>query len=78
MIYGANGFLGSLIANMFFEIGEDVICVVRPSAECGRIQNIPIERIERVDPIFWEEMIQKYRLDQKAMDASTLFYQKNL
>jgi nucleoside-diphosphate-sugar epimerase len=60
MIFGANGFLGSVIANNFFEIGEDIICVVRPSAECRRIQNIPKGLIERVDTIFWEELIQKH------------------
>lgn len=60
VVFGANGFLGSLIANKFFEIGEDVMCVVRPNAECRRLKSMPQGRIERLDPIFWEAMIQKH------------------
>ncbi len=61
IIFGANGFLGSLITRKLHSSGFQILPVVRPGANRSRISNLENLTILEVESMKWSELITYYR-----------------
>jgi UDP-glucose 4-epimerase len=60
LVFGANGFLGSLITKKLHSAGYKVFPVVRPGAQRSRINNIQNLSVLEVDSNEWTQLVYDY------------------
>lgn len=57
LVFGANGFLGSVITKRMFESGFQVFPIVRPGADKSRISNLENLNILEVETSNWPQLV---------------------
>lgn len=57
LVFGANGFLGSVIANKLSKFGCNVTAVIRPDASRNQLADSPKLRIIRMSPNTWPNLL---------------------
>lgn len=60
VVFGANGFLGSVITKKFHNSGFDVIPVVRPGANKSRLKDLENLNVLEAEPERWSKLITEY------------------
>jgi len=60
VVFGANGFLGSVITKKFHNSGFDVISVVRPGANKSRLSELENLKVLEVEPEQWPQFITEH------------------
>jgi nucleoside-diphosphate-sugar epimerase len=60
IIFGANGFLGSVITRKLYNSGFQVLPVIRPGANKSRLNDLAGLKILEVDPKNWPQIIKRY------------------
>ena len=61
IVYGANGFLGSVITKKLHKCGFSVLAVVRPTSNKSRINDLKDLRVIEEESIKWPQLIEKYK-----------------
>lgn len=57
LVFGANGFLGSVIANNLSKFGYNVTAVIRPDSSQNQLAENPNLRIIRMSPNMWPNLL---------------------
>lgn len=60
IVYGANGFLGSVIAKKLLKSGFEVLAVVRPTSDKSRLKEVKNLRVLEEESFNWPQLIEKY------------------
>ena len=60
LVFGANGFLGSLVIKKLFDSGYDVLPVIRPGANKSRLQDLDGINILEVEASNWPEIVSEH------------------
>jgi UDP-glucose 4-epimerase len=60
IIFGANGFLGSVTTKRLVNSGYDVVAVVRPGADFARLEGLESLRVLEVEPKEWPQIVTEY------------------
>ena len=60
IVFGANGFLGSVVTKKLYESGFDVIPVIRPGANKSRLQELNDIELLEIEPSRWPELVSMY------------------
>jgi UDP-glucose 4-epimerase len=61
IVYGANGFLGSVITKRLHKSGIEVLAVVRPSSNKNRIEGLKNLEVIEEESFNWPQLIEKYK-----------------
>jgi UDP-glucose 4-epimerase len=61
IVYGANGFLGSVITKELHKSGIEVLAVVRPTSNKSRIKDLENLRILEEESFNWPQLIEKFK-----------------
>jgi nucleoside-diphosphate-sugar epimerase len=61
IVYGANGFLGSVITKRLHKSGIAVLAVVRPISDKSRIESIKNLEVIEEESFNWPQLIEKYK-----------------
>lgn len=61
IIYGANGFLGSVITKRLHKSGIPVLAVIRPTSDNSRIEGLKNIEIVQEESFNWPQLIEKYK-----------------
>jgi UDP-glucose 4-epimerase len=61
IVYGANGFLGSVITKRLHNSGIAVLAVVRPISDKSRIESIKNLAVIEEESFNWPQLIEKYK-----------------
>jgi nucleoside-diphosphate-sugar epimerase len=61
IVYGANGFLGSVITKRLHRSGIEVLAVIRPSSDKSRIEGLKNLEIIEEESFNWPQLIEKYK-----------------
>ena len=61
IIYGANGFLGSVITKRLHKSGIPVLAVIRPTSDNSRIEGLKNIEIVEEESFNWPQLIEKYK-----------------
>jgi UDP-glucose 4-epimerase len=59
IIFGANGFLGSLITRKLYSSGFEVLPIIRPGANKSRLDDLVNLKVLEVETTEWQKMIAK-------------------
>jgi UDP-glucose 4-epimerase len=60
LVFGANGFLGSVVTKKLYESGFDVLPVIRPKADKSRLQELNDIKLLEIEPSRWPELVSEY------------------
>ena len=60
LVFGANGFLGSVVTKKLYESGFDVLPVIRPRANKSRLQELNDIKLLEIEPSRWPELVSEY------------------
>lgn len=60
LVFGANGFLGSVVTKKLCESGFDVLPVIRPRANKSRLQELKDIKLLEIEPSIWPELVSEY------------------
>ena len=60
VVFGANGFLGSIVTKKFHNSGFDVIPVIRPGSNKSRLSELENSDVLEVEPELWPQLITQY------------------
>jgi len=61
IVFGANGFLGSVITKRLHESGIAVMAVVRPTSDRSRIEGLKNLEVIEEESFNWPQLIEKYK-----------------
>lgn len=61
IVFGANGFLGSVITKKLHNSGIEVLAVVRPTSNKSRIRDIKNLRVIEEETFNWPHLIERYK-----------------
>ena len=61
IVYGANGFLGSVITKRLHQSGVSVLAVIRPTSDKSRIEGLKNLQIIEEESLDWPQLIEKYK-----------------
>ena len=61
IVYGANGFLGSVITKKLHKSGIAVLAVVRPTSDRSRIEGLKNLEVIEEESFNWPQLIEKYK-----------------
>jgi len=61
IIYGANGFLGSVITKRLHKSGIPVLAVIRPTSNKSRIEGLKNLEVAEEESVNWPQLIDKYK-----------------
>ena len=61
IIFGSNGFLGSVITKELHKSGFEVLAVVRPTSDKSRIKDLENLRVLEEVPFNWPQLIEKHK-----------------
>ncbi len=61
IVFGANGFLGSVITKRLYETGYEVLPIIRPGANIPRLQDLGGTKILEVEASKWREIIGEHK-----------------
>lgn len=61
IIYGANGFLGSVITKKLHKSGIEVLAVVRPTSDKSRIKDVENLRVIQEESLYWPQLIERFK-----------------
>ena len=60
LVFGANGFLGSVVTKKLYESGFDVLPVIRPGANKSRLQDFDGVNILETEASNWPKIVSEY------------------
>ena len=60
VVFGANGFLGSVITKKLYDSGLDVLPVIRPGANKSRLNSLEELNILEVEPSEWSQLVHDF------------------
>lgn len=61
IVFGANGFLGSVITKELHKCGIEVLAVVRPTSDKSRIEGLRNLEVIEEESFNWPQLIEKYK-----------------
>lgn len=61
IVYGANGFLGSVITKKLHKSGIAVLAVIRPTSDKSRIEVLKNLKVIEEESFNWPQLIEKYK-----------------
>ena len=61
IVYGANGFLGSVITKRLHKSGNAVLAVIRPTSDKSRIEGLKNLEVIEEESFNWPQLIDKYK-----------------
>lgn len=61
IVYGANGFLGSVITKKLHKSGISVLAVIRPTSDKSRIEGLRNLKVIEEESFNWSQLIEKYK-----------------
>lgn len=61
IVYGANGFLGSVITKKLLKSGAKVLAVIRPTSDKLRIDGLKNLKVVEEESFNWPQLIEKYK-----------------
>lgn len=61
IVYGANGFLGSVITKRLHKSGMAVLAVIRPTSDKSRIEDLKNLEIIEEESFNWPQLVEKYK-----------------
>lgn len=61
IVYGANGFLGSVITKRLHKSGVAVLAVIRPTSDKSRIEGLKNLQVLEEESFNWPKLIEKYK-----------------
>ena len=61
IVFGANGFLGSVITKRLYDSGYEVLPIIRPGANISRLQDLGGTKILEVETSKWQEIVGEHK-----------------